>query len=218
MLIGFILCLILEKNKLRNMLILITISVTVINFAPSHFFTEMETLSQGAEESTADDRIYLWGVGMDMFYDSPIFGVGMVNYPQVFPKFEKQKRYRAETLRVPHSTPVQWLAETGLVGLFIMLTLQRSLFKNWRECYKNRQALSISNDGRAIYLIAQSIGIAQIVFWFCALFLSLLPYPFYWILIPLSEAAFVLSNKTLVGEKESKIESKKNAFVSVSKY
>lgn len=193
MIIGGILCWLLEKNKLRNLMVVIVAAILVFSYAPPRLFDEIESLNQGTKESTADDRIYLWGVGIKMFNDSPVFGVGLMNYPYYFADYEKQVRYKATTARVPHSTPIQWLSETGLVGVFIMLILQRNLFMNWFFAHKNRYILIQTDDhGRLLYTLSQAVGISQVVFWFCACFLSLLPYPFYWFLIPLSESSHML--------------------------
>ena len=184
---GF-LCWILEKNKFRNFMVVMLSAVLIFSYAPSQLFREIKTLSQGTEEATADDRIYLWRIAIKMFNDSPVLGVGIGNYPYYFSEYENQLRYSSNALRVPHSTPIQWLAETGLIGVFIMFLLQKSLFNSWYLSFKRRKKmLDDGEDSQLVCKISQAVAISQVAFWFCACFLSLLPYPFYWIIIPISE-------------------------------
>lgn len=191
MVIAF-LCWLFTSHKLRNALIIILATVLVLSFAPPLFFEEMATLKQGMQESTASDRIYLWGIAMNMFEDHPLLGVGPMNYPYYFSSYEKGVRYPIGVLRVAHSTPVQYLAEFGLIGSALLLCLLSAMYTNWKYTYTYKKDLnSILVDSREIThsykMISQACGISQVGFWFGALFLTLMPYPFYWCLVPMSE-------------------------------
>lgn len=193
MIIAGLLCLFIYGLKFRNLLIVITSVTLVFSFAPDKFFKEMKTLEQGTKEETAKDRLYLWGIAIQMFNDNPVIGVGPMNYPVYFWFYEKGNLYsEKEAFRVAHSTPVQWIAETGIIGSLIMLMLQKSLFSNWktRKLLVKRNSLLFANnkDSQFIINMSHACGISQIAFWTGACFLSLLPYPFYWCLIPFSEA------------------------------
>ena len=191
MVIVSFLCWLLMKNKMRYLVIIIIAVIMVVSYAPQKFFDEMQTLEQGTEEGTADDRIYLWGVALDMFEDHMLIGVGPMNYPVYFSDYEKGVRYPLGQYRVAHSTPVQWLAEMGLIGAFLLLLLQKALYKNWRMVSQlNKDGGSrLSKEESALFVnISHACMISQVGFWFAASFLTLMPYPFYWCLIPFSEA------------------------------
>lgn len=176
------------RNKIRIMVIMLLAVILVLNYAPKQFFDEMETLEQGTEEGTADDRIYLWGVAMDMFEDYPLLGIGPMNYQARFSEYEQGKRYPLGAFRVPHSTPVQWVAEMGVLGSMILLLLFRSLYKNWKLASELKKHPKYKENISSIFVnLTHACAIAQVGFWFGALFLSLMPYPFFWYLVPFSE-------------------------------
>lgn len=188
--LGIILCFLVVKNKLRNFLgIIILVSVSLY-YAPPVFFQEMSTLQQGTKESTANDRLYLWGIAMDMLKDHPVLGVGPANYPYYFFDYEQGVRY-THGGRVAHSTPIEYLAETGIVGMIILLLLQVQLYRNWRITV-NASGSDPTVGGVMLYsdirLLGHAALFSQLVFHFGSLFLSLFIFPFYWIIIPFSEA------------------------------
>lgn len=174
------------RKQFKTLLIMATAIILVIMLAPPIFFSELETLKQGTKEGTAKSRIYTWGIAIDMFKDHPIIGVGIMNYPEYFLSYDYLKKWRGhrQGKRVAHSTPLQWLAETGIVGMVIFILLQKALFKNWstRRQITKTKGLKIYKD------LTDACGIAQLAFWVGGAFLSLLPYPFYWVLIPFSES------------------------------
>lgn len=191
MIIVAILSWLLFKNKFRIMLLMGLAVILVLSYAPKHFFEEMQTLEQGTEEGTADDRIYLWGFAIEMFEDHPLLGIGPMNYMTRFSEYEQGQRYKLNVLRVPHSTPVQWLAEMGIVGSIIFLLLFKALYKNWKLAGElKRHPRYLENEERSAVFVSvtHACAIAQVGFWFAALFLSLMPYPFYWCLVPFSES------------------------------
>ncbi len=205
------LCWLAIKAKFRSLLIIAIATIAIFTFAPSKFFQEVKTLEQGTEEGTADQRIYLWGIALKMFYDNPILGVGPSNYRSFVLNYDVEDRfydyYTKGIGRVAHSTPVQWLAETGIIGIIILLTLQIALYRNWKiiHSYKNKNLSHPLIKDHNLFIfktITDACAIAQAGFWTAALFLSLIPYPFYWCLIPFSETWKNLSVNYIKVKKE----------------
>ena len=199
MCVGVFLLWCLSPNKKRDLFIVFITAILIISFAPQNFFNEMDSLKQGTKEGTADDRVYLWGLAWDMFLDNPVIGVGQYNYSIFYINYDRQQRYHYRHFeegrpKVAHSTPMQWLAESGIIGAIFLLFLQVCLYKNWRLTNYKIKKIPITNDKileKNIFLLQglnNACGIAQIVYWFTALFLTLTPYPFYWILIGFSES------------------------------
>ena len=189
--LALILCMVVLKHKFRNLIIISALIIVGLHYAPPAFFQEMATLELGTHEETADDRIYLWRIALNMFTDHPLLGVGPMNYPAYFASYEKGIRYSGGG-RVAHSTPIQYLAETGIIGIIIFGLFQISLFRNWwgivlsNDVHANK--VSENGDPNYVLLLTHACIISQIAFHFGALFLTLLPYPFYWCLVPFSEA------------------------------
>lgn len=211
-----IVAILLWLNQKNRFIIFIWICIAVIGIflsAPKNFFDQMATLEEGGEQGTAADRIYLWKVGIEMFKVHPVLGVGPSNYPQYFDSFknsvesEEPELYSDQrNLRVAHSTPITWIAETGIFGCIILLILQFSLYKDWKQVFKIRKTVpeDTREDSLSLYLnLNHACGIAQVAFWFAALFLSVVEYPFYWCLIPFSVAWKNITTQYYVQETSS---------------
>lgn len=192
-------CWLFVKNKFRILVMILIASMMIVKFAPDSFFVELKSLEQGAEEGTADERIYSWGLALMMFRDYPVFGVGPSNYPEYFLEYDAKVEsrfgidapgYKRLKKRVAHSTQFQWIAEFGLVGIFLLFYFQLRLYRNWRIIYDYKLPKSADrfNDIKVLELITHANLITQIGFWMGALFISILHYPFYWYLPAFSEA------------------------------
>ncbi len=204
--VGFF-CWIFIKYKIRTLIIIAIAVICVFQLAPPKFFTEMNSIKEGTKEGTAFDRVYMWGIALVMFKDHPILGVGPFNFPEYYPEYNLRQRVNADRApnidptakRVAHSTPVQWLAELGIIGAGVLLLLQIPLFANWRTINKYKEIVKYETqkfDGFLFFkFLTHANAIAQFSFWISALFLSLMNYPFYWILIPLSETCKILFTK-----------------------
>lgn len=194
---GFF-CWLFVKHKFRMFLIILLSVILIFQFAPPRFFEEAKSLQQGTEEGTANERVYSWGLGVLMFLDHPIIGVGPANYKEYFQQYDYEHRYGAEagrsafSKRAAHSTPFEWLAEFGLIGCIILFTLHLSLFRNWKIISRHKKTISefaINKDNLIVLvMLTHACALTILGFWTGAIFLSLLPYPFFWILIPFSEA------------------------------
>ncbi len=204
MFIATLLCLLLYDNRIRNLLLMATAALLVFlvfTYGPSLNMTRSlsgrltTTMDQGTQEETVNDRLYLWGFAIEMFDDHPILGVGPMNYPVNFNSYEKGQRYtdRGGLWRVAHSTPLQWLAETGITGSIIFILVQVALYKNWKIIYLMKKRIAALAQPKIQVAISDfnnisyACMISQVAFWIGALFLTLLPYPFFWCLIPFSE-------------------------------
>ncbi len=77
-------------------------------------------------------RIILWKAGLEMIQDYPIMGVGLRNFKLVFPQYNSH--IYAQT---PHSLYFELSCDTGLLGLFIFLSLIMSSVRSLRQILKN---------------------------------------------------------------------------------
>jgi len=183
------------EKKLRAIVILSVISLCIFVYAPQKWFTEVKSIGDGTQESTAFDRTYGWKLATLMFQDYPILGVGMFNYPEVYVPYNLRYRVVADRhpnrdpniKRVAHSTQIEWIAETGLFGTSLILLVLWSLFSNWKLINYSDNG----NEEHNLFLKAHNHAtiIALMGFGVGAFFVSILIWPFFWILLPLSEIA-----------------------------
>jgi hypothetical protein len=84
-------------------------------------FTQLDTAAPGETRlgSTSGQRYDLWRIALNEFRSAPLIGVGEGSYPQRYYIERKTDR----NLSTPHSLPMSVLAETGLVGLLLLLAL-----------------------------------------------------------------------------------------------
>lgn len=82
------------------------------------------------KEGSLDIRIEMWIHGLQLFKESPVFGVGFKKYNQIVQediKNEKLHPYIGQ-LRHLHSDPINMLVKQGVVGLSILIIFWSSLF------------------------------------------------------------------------------------------
>jgi O-antigen ligase len=77
-------------------------------------------------DNSADSRILLWGIARQLSFENPIFGIGPGNFLVLSTKWVNKPR-------VPHSLWYQTAAETGLVGLGLLVLMYISAcWQAWR--------------------------------------------------------------------------------------
>jgi O-antigen ligase len=196
-----LLCFLLIKRKMRTLFFLALIVAIFVQFAPKKFFNEVDTIQQGTEENTASDRVFSWTIGYKMFQNHPLFGVGPGNFPEYFGPYvgrykhtiKRPTHHNEFSKRVAHSTPVEWLASTGIVGSAILLILLFSLYLNWRDNRKIGKKYKRINPSDSNWILIEAIGnsaaIAVVGFWIGASFITIYISPFFWFLIPISEVS-----------------------------
>lgn len=197
-----ILCWLLIRKKVFALFAVLIAIVLILNFAPKRLFNRIQTLqTQGTEELTAFDRIYGWHVAMLMFKDHPILGVGPANYAPNFPNYST--RYSKVAKRVPnrslkiqrvcHSTEIEWLATTGIIGAIILISLLITLLGNWLFVKKSRKIVGKELSKHPQYILLETLGhssaISVAAFWVGGFFITIIIFPFFWILVPMSVVA-----------------------------
>ena len=82
-------------------------------------FVNLETQADTRTRFTtgAGHRYDYWRVAVEQFADHPLHGIGAGNYDTTY----FRERRTAEDIRQPHSIELQTLAETGLVGLLLLV-------------------------------------------------------------------------------------------------
>lgn len=134
-------------------------------------------LKQRVAQQNVDNRWGLWGVAIDEWESSPLFGVGPGNYEVRFPEFRSPFIQRVETT---HNAYLNVLAELGLVGLTLFVTF---IAMSWVQL--RRRVLVDRNEDWLRTALAAGFLLALIG----AMFMTQQFYPPLWFLAALGVAA-----------------------------
>jgi len=117
---------VLIRPALRTVLVAVALSAVVLFLTPGQYLDRVASLGQvlqigsgtGVEDASLQGRVGEMRVGLDMFHDYPLTGVGPGNYPGRYIEYSSVLGidYRLE-LRQPHSLPIEVAAELGILGL-----------------------------------------------------------------------------------------------------
>jgi O-antigen ligase len=124
--VATVVALVFIRPALRTVLVALFVSALVLFLTPSQYFDRIGSLVQvlqigsgtGVQDPSLQGRLGEMVVGMEMFHDYPVTGVGPGNYPSRYVEYSSGIGidYRLE-LRQPHSLPIEVAAELGILGL-----------------------------------------------------------------------------------------------------
>jgi O-antigen ligase len=99
------------------LLILLGCIAGIVLAAPNLLATRMEE----AFTSRAQGRFDIWLVGLEVIRHHGLFGVGVNNFPLAFQQYAGHQVIFRSFSMVPHNIYLQAIAETGLVGLLLLI-------------------------------------------------------------------------------------------------
>ncbi len=185
----------------KTVLVGASVVVGVLVAIPTSYLQRVETIGQvfdiGTTARPADKSIQgrtsEMLVGLEMFHDYPLTGIGPANYPGRYLEYSSRLGMdnRLE-LRQPHSLPIEVAAELGLIGLMWWLIAAMSLGRGLVGA--RRVALSHGSYETAHYIDA--ITTSLIGFAVTALFLHLAFARFLWMMVGIAMAAGRLGRQT----------------------
>ncbi len=176
-------CFLITPKKKYFIIAIIFVFLIATPFVSTEYKDEISTIFEGGEESTAGERLYLWGVGLSMFYDNPIIGVGPGNFPWRVAEYEPPERYRGRGHggRPAHSLYFTLIPELGFVGtacFVVMIVSPYRRFRNDLLIYKTTCRGGLNAEIISLY---QAVYGVLFGFLFSGIFLSVLYYPHFWI-------------------------------------
>ena len=173
-----------SSYKIKSAILVIVIGLLIFEFGGDKYLQEMSTVKE-IHSGTAQERILSWKAAWAMFLDHPL-GVGGNNFQVLFPRYQPPELKRGMYGRVAHSLWFTLLAELGIPGIIVYLSL---LYLNIKDILQIR-SLEVPSDANK-YLSALSFGfLASFAgFFSSASFLSVLYYPHYWYITGLLIAA-----------------------------
>lgn len=113
-------CWLKSRYKTSTMVIMVLLLVAVVALGPDKLVSEFESISD-THETTADQRIYYWGVSWEMFQQRPVFGVGAKAWGSAVWSGLVSRHGRGFHNMTPHSIYFQLLSELGAFGVITWL-------------------------------------------------------------------------------------------------
>jgi len=197
-----------SRNRAKAIGTLVVAAALMIAVAPAGYWARIETI-QHTDSGTAQVRWNSWAAARQMFYDSPIWGVGGNNFGVLLPDYAMEypeERRPTQWGRVAHSLYFELLAEFGLLGVLMIGSV---ILLNFRDIKK---VMFLSQQGRcsaSLLELAESLRLSLVGFLVPAAFLSVLTYPHLYYLTGLTvvvcRLAFIESadlRPDLVGSRE----------------
>lgn len=175
-----VLVLMLLKTRRRVFyLVLLTFIVTLgISLIPSDNWERFKKMGS-EEDATAQSRLRLWAAGMRMANERPLTGVGPANFA-----LYNQEVYRSPSRTVQHNIFVQAASELGYPGLVLLGLMIAATLRNQRAT--RRILLARKEPDRFLLGLSHGLDICTIGFVVNGFFITVLYYPFFWMIMTLS--------------------------------
>ncbi len=195
-----------RSPKKMNALIVLAVAVLfMVLLAPPTYWDEIASSTSDetmGEEGTGGARLYTWGIGVDMFLDNPIIGIGQGNFPWTVEVYEANQRFHSRSFggRQAHSAWVTLISEVGLAGIVIVGGMLWQSYKDLKQVrrrlspvkstQKHGQTVQAGEDVRVH--LARAMEGSVIGFIISGVFISVLWYPSLWIML-----AFVVALRNI---------------------
>lgn len=124
----------------------------------------------GKHERNGGDRVCMWKIGVEMFKDAPLKGVGIDNIGLIYNKY-RDAMAAEEAIGNLHNNYIQELAEKGVFGLASYLWLLTSFF--WIGIKTYRKVIGFQR-GLVLAFIMSFIGFVIVGFFESNLFVPLM--------------------------------------------
>ena len=183
-----------SKNRfLMTALVLLTGVVPAVYLAGNAYLDRLSTINATTTEKSAESRLTLIKIGLSIWEDFPIHGVGFGRtnqqnvMPVYYPRFTNERQYGVKVL---HNSYVQLLASSGLLGFVsFMVTLGLTILDQRRSI---RKASASDPVDRAVPMAFQTSLISVAI---GAFFLSATENFFLWYIVMLSSAAWTEASR-----------------------
>ena len=151
------------KNKMTTLMVIATLLLVILPFAPSQYtarigtifnpaIIDTETLHQDTQASSSPDgsikgRLDFWGYAVRMIEDHPLLGVGPQNFEQLTSQYSSGQYGKKDT----HNTYLKIAAELGIPALVLFIALVVGAIGNYAKAIKN---IGINNKNLLGYATA----------------------------------------------------------------
>jgi len=169
-----------SKKKLIVLILIIVVMVTFISLIPEDNWYRFKLIGSDQDE-TGQQRVKLWNAGIRMAKEYPLTGVGPYNFIYVNRTF-----YNSDLNLVQHNIYVQAISELGFPGIIIFLMMIFSYFYNQKKTRTILKQFKINDS--FLKGVSHGLDICMVGFMINGFFITVLYYPFFWILLIFSIA------------------------------
>jgi O-antigen ligase len=144
----------------------------------------MKRFDTAGEDLTSQSRLEYWQYGIETVRENPLLGIGFQNWvPYMFNRHPEAFSVIGR-VEVIHNTYLQVATELGLLGLTVFIAAILYVF------WLNTTTTIKANATGDVLLSATATGLngSLVVFLITSFFVSVLLYPFLWVLLALSAA------------------------------
>ncbi len=180
---AVLLCIfLLTKKRIIFLFIALMGAMAVVSYAPERFFSEIQTLEQGAQEETASKRVEYWRRAVEMFKENPLMGKGIAQFQVLSHKYVKPGLGIDETdFLVCHSNWFQVLSELGIVGVILYTIIYWNYFGTWRMIRNVKSRGAMDEKTYNFYLmISTGLMIGMVGFMVAGSFINILIFPYFY--------------------------------------
>jgi putative inorganic carbon (hco3(-)) transporter len=167
-----------STKRVLGIVLITVIGFAVIAVIPADNWERFQNMGS-SEDATSQSRYMLWTSAVRMLNEYPITGVGPNNFTYV-----NVQHYHSDLAEVQHNVFLQAGSELGYPGLLLLLGMMAAYFVNQK---KVREKLVKSNYTKSyLYGLSHGLDICMIGFMVNGFFITVLYYPFFWMLLILS--------------------------------
>lgn len=185
------------KIKPKNLIVAVIFFFALLAVLPENYANRFKTLTSQdalAEDGALSGRQTAMLIGLEMFRDNPILGVGFggyrINYWQYAEKLGLESNatniVHELDAKYSHSLYIEILSETGLVGMIAFLFFFGTMFKSLYNIRKRINAAVIYKEW-SLWIAALTISI--FTFLVSGFFLHGIFYRYIWVIIGLAMSA-----------------------------
>ena len=185
------------RQKILGALMIVTVVLIALLYAPPEYFERIETIRDYAQEDSARLRIVAWKAALNMAAANPLTGVGSGHFPVSI------GLYQSEVLGdlTAHSMYFLILGELGLPGIvFLMSILLTNILRNRRLMTAARGSPDDPKEAEFASLFFM-INASVIALCVAGAFLSVAYYPHLYVLTALCSASQLTYRSHKAGSK-----------------
>jgi putative inorganic carbon (HCO3(-)) transporter len=162
------------KRRFKNMILISALGLCLIAVMPRALLDRFDT---AGKDTTSQARLMYWKRGIQFFEEHPLLGIGYHNWVPYYVKYYPAEALTGKTQQVAHSTPIQILAELGLLGFIFYYGLAfKTILLNSRLIKSSRP-----NQERIWKDVSYALNIGLIGFLTSSIFITVTFYPFLFI-------------------------------------
>jgi len=113
----------------RKWLPYFTVGAVAALIVLSSVWGKLGSLIQLRLDGSSYDRLHLWNAYLNMFFDKPLFGVGLFQGDKLLPEYYAREGFSGQFYSHAHNVWLQWLGGAGAPALMLFLYISAMMLK-----------------------------------------------------------------------------------------